>query len=144
MISEFAFLNESFKSYIRSINFKLYNIVPCYNTDLFRKDVQHQGAFLFFPQKSYHASENLRTKFWILVLRQFCGWNVFWEKTKKGHQQNQTKFSMCQLCLNSRNLNCQKTMAPLCFPGLKETCISLPSGSEHKKHVLRIIVPVPE
>ena len=41
MISEFAFLNESFKSYMRSINFKLYNIVPYYNTDLFRKDVQH-------------------------------------------------------------------------------------------------------
>ena len=51
MISEFAFLNESFKSYIRSINFKLYNIVPCYNTDLFRKRCTTPGGFFVFSSK---------------------------------------------------------------------------------------------
>ena len=134
MISEFAFLNESFKSNIRSINFKLYNIVPCYNTDLFRKRCTRSGGiFLFFltnpitPLRTFEPN----SAFPDLQLRQFWGWNFFGEKTIKCPQQNQTKFSMCQLCLNSRNLNCQKTMAPLCFPGLKETCISLPSGSEH-------------
>ena len=124
MISEFAFLNESFKSNIRSINFKLYNIVPCYNTDLFRKRCTRSGGIFCFSSKILSRLREPPEA----ILRLKC---FFWEKTKKGPQQNQTKFSMCQLCLNSRNLNCQKTMAPLCFPGLKETCISLPSGSEH-------------
>ena len=131
MISEFAFLNESFKSYMRSINFKLYNIVPYYNTDLFRKRCTTRGLFCFFlknPITPPRTSEP-NSEFW--CWGNFVAEMFFWEKTKKGHQQNQTKFSLCQLCLNSRNLNCQKTMAPLCFPGLKETCISLPSGSEH-------------
>ena len=134
MISEFAFLNESFKSNIRSINFKLYNIVPCYNTDLFRKRCTRSGGIFCFSSK-------ILSRLWEpsnqILLFQTCSWGnfeaemFFGEKTIKCPQQNQTKFSMCQLCLNSRNLNCQKTMAPLCFPGLKETCISLPSGSEH-------------